>query len=106
MIQIQEPKTLCEIFHMDCVAALSPGGDRNFNDCLVLVDRYSKHPKFTSSSWTNIDNLFGTKLSLLAAYIPQADGLSERMIQKLEDMIRRFYSYRLCFKESDGFIHY
>ncbi|MBW0541408.1 hypothetical protein O181_081123 [Austropuccinia psidii MF-1] len=33
------------------------------------------------------------------------DGLAERMIQKLEDMIRRFCAYGLEFKDSDGFTH-
>ncbi|MBW0463661.1 hypothetical protein O181_003376 [Austropuccinia psidii MF-1] len=97
MIQIQEPKYPWEIVHMDSVAALPPGGDRSYNTCLVLVDRYSKttmllpchkydtamntaimiwnkvishkglfqniisdrDPKFTSSLWTNLHNLFG-----------------------------------------------
>ncbi|MBW0528696.1 hypothetical protein O181_068411 [Austropuccinia psidii MF-1] len=83
---------------MDWVTALPPGGDRSFNACLVLVDRYNKtpmflplheddtammilnrgightglfqniisdrDPKFTSALWTNLQNLFGTKLSL------------------------------------------
>ncbi|MBW0527773.1 hypothetical protein O181_067488 [Austropuccinia psidii MF-1] len=31
---------------MDWVTALAPGGDRSFNSCLVLVDRYSKTPIF------------------------------------------------------------
>ncbi|MBW0465211.1 hypothetical protein O181_004926 [Austropuccinia psidii MF-1] len=46
MIQLQEPKSPWEIFHMDWVAALPPGGDRSFNACLVLVNRYSKTPMF------------------------------------------------------------
>ncbi|MBW0509862.1 hypothetical protein O181_049577 [Austropuccinia psidii MF-1] len=31
---------------MDWVTALPPGGDRSYNACLVLVDRYSKTPMF------------------------------------------------------------
>ncbi|MBW0567453.1 hypothetical protein O181_107168 [Austropuccinia psidii MF-1] len=46
MIQIQEPKSLWEIVHMDWVTALPPGGDRSFNTCLVLVDRHNKSPMF------------------------------------------------------------
>ncbi|MBW0544637.1 hypothetical protein O181_084352 [Austropuccinia psidii MF-1] len=46
MIQILEPKSLCEIVHMDWVTALPPGGDRSYNACLVLVSRYSKTPIF------------------------------------------------------------
>ncbi|MBW0491204.1 hypothetical protein O181_030919 [Austropuccinia psidii MF-1] len=143
MIQIQEPISPCEIAHMDWVTALPPGGDRSYNACLVLVDRYSKTPmflpchkddtamdtaimiwnkvishtglfqniisdgysKFTSALWKNLNNLFGTKLSFSTAYHPQTDGLAERMIQTLEDMIRRFCAYGLEFKDSDGFTH-
>ncbi|MBW0529126.1 hypothetical protein O181_068841 [Austropuccinia psidii MF-1] len=46
MIQIQEPKYPLEIVHMDWVTAFSPGGDRSYNACLVLVHRYSKTPMF------------------------------------------------------------
>ncbi|MBW0521482.1 hypothetical protein O181_061197 [Austropuccinia psidii MF-1] len=46
MIQIQEPKSPWEIAHMDWVTALPPGGDRSYNACLVLVDRYRKTPMF------------------------------------------------------------
>ncbi|MBW0512232.1 hypothetical protein O181_051947 [Austropuccinia psidii MF-1] len=46
MIQIQEPKSPCEIVHMEWVTAVPPGGDRSYNACLVLVDRYSKTPMF------------------------------------------------------------
>ncbi|MBW0557730.1 hypothetical protein O181_097445 [Austropuccinia psidii MF-1] len=45
-IQIQEPKFPWEIVHMDWVTALPPGGDRRYNACLVLVDRYRKTPIF------------------------------------------------------------
>ncbi|MBW0502189.1 hypothetical protein O181_041904 [Austropuccinia psidii MF-1] len=45
MIQIQEPKFPWEIVHIDWVTALPPG-ERSYNACLVLVDRYSKPPMF------------------------------------------------------------
>ncbi|MBW0562073.1 hypothetical protein O181_101788 [Austropuccinia psidii MF-1] len=45
-----------------------------------------RDPKFTSELWTNLHQLFGTKLSFSTAYHPQADGLAERIIQILEDM--------------------
>ncbi|MBW0585221.1 hypothetical protein O181_124936, partial [Austropuccinia psidii MF-1] len=38
-------------------------------------------------------------------YHPQTDGLAERTIQTLEDMIRIFCAYGLEFKYSDGFTH-
>ncbi|MBW0504850.1 hypothetical protein O181_044565 [Austropuccinia psidii MF-1] len=52
-----------------------------------------RYPKFTYSLWTNLHRLFETKLSLSTAYHPQTDGLEERVIQNLEDMIMRFCAY-------------
>ncbi|MBW0584988.1 hypothetical protein O181_124703 [Austropuccinia psidii MF-1] len=46
MIHIQEPSTPWEVVHMDWVAALPPGGDKSYNACLVIVNRYSKTPIF------------------------------------------------------------
>ncbi|MBW0551163.1 hypothetical protein O181_090878 [Austropuccinia psidii MF-1] len=101
IIQIQEPNSTWEIVHMDWVTALHPGGDRSYNACLVLFDRYSKtpifflchkddtamdtgniisdrNPKFTSALWTNLHNLFGTKFSFSTAYYSQTEGLAEK----------------------------
>ncbi|MBW0516324.1 hypothetical protein O181_056039 [Austropuccinia psidii MF-1] len=103
MINIQEPSRPWEIVHMDWVPVLPPGSDRSYNACLVIVDRCSNTPiflpchnydsKFTSALWTNLHQLFGTKLSFSTAYHPQTDGLTERMIQTLEDMVRRICAY-------------
>ncbi|MBW0523106.1 hypothetical protein O181_062821 [Austropuccinia psidii MF-1] len=117
MMKIQEPSRPWEILHMDWVTGLPPGGDRSYNSCLAIVDRFSKtsiylpchkddtaidtalliwnrvvswngiftniisdrDPKFTSVLWTNIHQIFGTKLSFSTAYHPQMDGLAERM---------------------------
>ncbi|MBW0477073.1 hypothetical protein O181_016788 [Austropuccinia psidii MF-1] len=65
-----------------------------------------RDPKFTSAICTNLHNLFGTKLLFSIAYHPQTDGLAERMIQNLEEMITGFCAYGLEFKYSDGFTHY
>ncbi|MBW0539959.1 hypothetical protein O181_079674 [Austropuccinia psidii MF-1] len=133
MIKIQEPSRPWEIVNMDWVTGPPPGGDRSYNACLVIVDRFSKtpifqpchrddtstdkdlliwnrlilwtgifkkiigyrYPKFTSALWTNIHQLFGTKLSFSTAYHPQTDDQAERMIQTLEDMVRRVWPYGL-----------
>ncbi|MBW0559399.1 hypothetical protein O181_099114 [Austropuccinia psidii MF-1] len=68
----------------------------------IISDR---DPKFTSALWTNIHQLFGTKLSFSKAYHPQTDGQAERMIQNVEDMVRRVCAYGLEFKYCDGFTH-
>ncbi|MBW0591544.1 hypothetical protein O181_131259 [Austropuccinia psidii MF-1] len=68
----------------------------------IISDR---DPNFTSALWTNLHQLFGTRLSFSTAYHSQTDGLAERMIQTLEDMVRRFWAYGLEFKDCDGFTH-
>ncbi|MBW0523721.1 hypothetical protein O181_063436 [Austropuccinia psidii MF-1] len=68
----------------------------------IISDR---DPKYTSALCTNLHRLFGTKLSFSIANHPQTDGLAERWIQALEDIIRRFCAYRLEFKDPDGFTH-
>ncbi|MBW0494245.1 hypothetical protein O181_033960 [Austropuccinia psidii MF-1] len=54
---------------------------------------------FKSALWTNLHGFFGTKSSFSTEYNPQTDGLEERMIQALEEMIRRFCAYGLEFKD-------
>ncbi|MBW0489247.1 hypothetical protein O181_028962 [Austropuccinia psidii MF-1] len=68
----------------------------------IISDRDNK---FTSASWTNLHNLFGTKLSFSTAYHSQTNIVAERMIQTLEEIIRRFCSYGLELKDSYGFTH-
>ncbi|MBW0570960.1 hypothetical protein O181_110675 [Austropuccinia psidii MF-1] len=46
MIQIQEPKYPWAIVHMDWVTALPPGGDRSYNQCLVLADSRKNDTNF------------------------------------------------------------
>ncbi|MBW0515379.1 hypothetical protein O181_055094 [Austropuccinia psidii MF-1] len=141
IIHIQEPSTPWVVFCMDWVTSLPPVGDKGYNACLIIVDRYSKtpiflpchkddkamdtalliwnrvishtglfknimsdrDPKFESALWTNLNKLLGTKLSFSTAHHPQTDGPAEKMIQTLEDMIRRFCAYGLEFNYSDGF---
>ncbi|MBW0506010.1 hypothetical protein O181_045725 [Austropuccinia psidii MF-1] len=107
---------------MDWVTALPPSGDKGYDACLVILERYSKtpiflpchkddtamgdrDPKFTSALWTNLHRFFGTKVSFSTSYYPQTDGLAERMIPALDDIIRTFCAYGLELKDSDGFTH-
>ncbi|MBW0540651.1 hypothetical protein O181_080366 [Austropuccinia psidii MF-1] len=68
----------------------------------IISDR---DPKFTSALWTNLHRFFGTELSLSTANHPQTDGLAERMIKSLQEIIRRFCAYGLEVKDSDGLTH-
>ncbi|MBW0560534.1 hypothetical protein O181_100249 [Austropuccinia psidii MF-1] len=69
----------------------------------IISDR---DPKFTSALWTNLHQLFCTKLSFSTAYHPQTDGLAGTMIQTLEKMVRRFCEYGFEFKDFNRFTHY
>ncbi|MBW0554187.1 hypothetical protein O181_093902 [Austropuccinia psidii MF-1] len=68
----------------------------------IISDR---DPKLTSALLTNLHQLFGSKLSFSTAYHPHTDGLAERMIPTLEDMVRRFCAYVLELKHCDRFTH-
>ncbi|MBW0539516.1 hypothetical protein O181_079231 [Austropuccinia psidii MF-1] len=46
IINTQEPSRTWEIFHMDWVTGLPPGGDRSYNAFLVIFDRLSRTPIF------------------------------------------------------------
>ncbi|MBW0517415.1 hypothetical protein O181_057130 [Austropuccinia psidii MF-1] len=102
MIQIQEPKSPWEVGQMDWGTTLPPSGDKSYNACLVIVYRYSKTHIFLPchKGDTAMDTAF-----LLWTYHPQTDGLAERMIQTLEDIIRRVCAYGLEFKGPEGFTH-
>ncbi|MBW0502891.1 hypothetical protein O181_042606 [Austropuccinia psidii MF-1] len=65
----------------------------------------NRDPKFTSELWTNLNQFSGTKLSFSTAYHPQTDGLAERMIQTLENMVRGFCDYGLELKYCDESTH-
>ncbi|MBW0542603.1 hypothetical protein O181_082318 [Austropuccinia psidii MF-1] len=46
MIKIQEPSGTWEMAHMDWVTSEPQVGDRSYNACQVIVDRFSKNPIF------------------------------------------------------------
>ncbi|MBW0469332.1 hypothetical protein O181_009047 [Austropuccinia psidii MF-1] len=65
---------------------------------IIISDR---DPKFTSKCWTNLYEILGTKLPFSISYHPQRDGLAERMIQKMEDITRRFCAYGMEYKDHE-----
>ncbi|MBW0565240.1 hypothetical protein O181_104955 [Austropuccinia psidii MF-1] len=67
----------------------------------IISDR---DPKSTSALLENLHQLFSTKISLSTAYHPQTDCLAERIIQALEDMVRRLCPYFLHFRDINGLI--
>ncbi|MBW0506449.1 hypothetical protein O181_046164 [Austropuccinia psidii MF-1] len=77
MIHIQEPKSPWEVIHMDWVTALPPSGDRIYNACLVIMDRYSKTPIFLQCH--KDDTAMDTALLLWSGVISHA-GLFTNII--------------------------
>ncbi|MBW0506470.1 hypothetical protein O181_046185 [Austropuccinia psidii MF-1] len=69
---------------------------------IIISDR---DPKFTSEFWTNLYDMLGTKLSFSTNYPPQTDGLAERMIQTMEDSLRRLCAYGMEYKDHEGYTH-
>ncbi|GJR35486.1 putative reverse transcriptase domain-containing protein [Tanacetum coccineum] len=51
----------------------------------IILDRDGR---FTSCFWQTLQKALGTRLDISMAYHPQTDGQNERIIQKLEDMLR------------------
>ena len=51
----------------------------------IVSDRDAR---FTSRFWGNVQRALGTRLKFSTAFHPQIDGLSERTIHILEDMLR------------------
>ncbi|MBW0478846.1 hypothetical protein O181_018561 [Austropuccinia psidii MF-1] len=68
----------------------------------IISDR---DPKFTSEFWTNLYDMLGTKIAFSTAYHPQTDGLAERMIQTMEEILRRFCAYDMEYKDHKGYTH-
>ncbi|MBW0471214.1 hypothetical protein O181_010929 [Austropuccinia psidii MF-1] len=69
---------------------------------IIISDR---EPKYTSEFQTNLYDMLGTKLAFSTAYHPQTDGLAERMIQTMEDVLRRLCAYGMEYKDHEGYTH-
>ncbi|MBW0563943.1 hypothetical protein O181_103658 [Austropuccinia psidii MF-1] len=69
---------------------------------IIISDR---DPKLTSEYWIHPFDMLGKKLSFSTAYHPQTDGLSQMMIQTMEEVIRRFCAFGIEYKEHEGYTH-
>ncbi|MBW0539495.1 hypothetical protein O181_079210 [Austropuccinia psidii MF-1] len=49
--------------------------------------------------------MLGTKLAFSTAYHPQTDGLAERMIQTMKNILTRFCAYGMEYKDHEGCTH-
>ena len=69
---------------------------------IIISDR---DPKFTSDFWKRLFKLMGSTLAMSTAHHPQTDGLAERTIQTLVDMIRRYCAFGLVYQDKTGYKH-
>ncbi|MBW0475101.1 hypothetical protein O181_014816 [Austropuccinia psidii MF-1] len=69
---------------------------------MIIIDRY---PKLKFQFGTNLYEIVGIKLAFSTTYNPQTDGLAERMIHTMEDIIRRFCAYGMEYKYHEGYTH-
>ncbi|MBW0465389.1 hypothetical protein O181_005104 [Austropuccinia psidii MF-1] len=69
----------------------------------IIIDY--RDPKFPSGFWTNLYDILGKKFAFSTSYQPHTDGLAERMVQKMEEIIRRFYAYGMEYKDHEGCTH-
>ncbi|MBW0530166.1 hypothetical protein O181_069881 [Austropuccinia psidii MF-1] len=106
---------------MDWVTGHVPGGKENFNAFLIIVDRFSKsvrclpcHNEDTAMDtaslfWNNIISTCGIPKIIISdgdpKFTSKTDGLPERMIQTMEDIIRRLCAYGLEYKDHEGYTH-
>ncbi|MBW0522586.1 hypothetical protein O181_062301 [Austropuccinia psidii MF-1] len=69
---------------------------------IIISDR---DPKFTSKFWTKLFAILGSKLAFSTSYHTQSDGPAEMMIQKMEDILRRFCANGMEYKDHEGYTH-
>ncbi|MBW0549983.1 hypothetical protein O181_089698 [Austropuccinia psidii MF-1] len=69
---------------------------------MIISDRDSK---FTYEFWTNVYEILGNKLAFSTAYHPKTDGRAERIIQTMEDILRRLLAFGMECKDHEGYTH-
>ena len=69
---------------------------------IIISDR---DPKFTSDFWRRLFKILGTQLKPSTSHHPQTDGLAERAIQTMVDMVRRYCSFGLLYRDTQGYTH-
>ncbi|MBW0484354.1 hypothetical protein O181_024069 [Austropuccinia psidii MF-1] len=70
---------------------------------IIISDR---DPNLKLELLTSLYDMLGDKLAFFKVYHPQTDGLSERIIQTMEYIIRRFCEYGMEYKDHEGYTHY
>ncbi|GJY95427.1 putative reverse transcriptase domain-containing protein [Tanacetum coccineum] len=78
--------------------SIHPGYDKMYQDLKKLYwwsnmkadMRQDRDSRFASGFWRLLQKALGTDVNMSTAYHPKTDGLCERMIQTLEDMLRAY----------------
>ncbi|MBW0492450.1 hypothetical protein O181_032165 [Austropuccinia psidii MF-1] len=65
----------------------------------------NRDPNFALEFWTNLYDMLGNKVAFSTAYHPQIVGLAGRMIQTMEDIIKRFWAYGMEYNNHEGYTH-
>ncbi|MBW0518269.1 hypothetical protein O181_057984 [Austropuccinia psidii MF-1] len=104
MIKVQEPRKPWELFYMDWVTGLPPGGDESYNACLVIFDRFSKtqiflpcHKDDTSMDtdlviWNRVISWTGIFTNLLSGRDPKFTSALWTNLHKLFGKKFSFYT--------------
>ncbi|MBW0490060.1 hypothetical protein O181_029775 [Austropuccinia psidii MF-1] len=112
---IEEPKHQWETINMDWSVRCLPchKEDKEMDTALLFWNNIistcgvpkiiisDRDPKFTSEVWNNLYDMLGKKPSFSTAYHPQTDGLAERVVQTMEDILRRFFAYGMEYKDHE-----
>ncbi|MBW0498580.1 hypothetical protein O181_038295 [Austropuccinia psidii MF-1] len=69
---------------------------------IIISDR---DPRLKAEFWTNFYDILGTKLAFSTAYHPQTNGLAERIIQTMEEIMSRFCAYGMEYKDHKVYTH-
>ncbi|MBW0507489.1 hypothetical protein O181_047204 [Austropuccinia psidii MF-1] len=113
---IEEPKHPVETINMDWFTGLVPAGKDKLKSFLIIVDRFSKSMRFlpchiedtamdTALLFWKIISTCGFPKIIISSYHPQKDGLAERIIQKMEDILRGFCAYGKEYKDHEAYTH-
>ncbi|MBW0509426.1 hypothetical protein O181_049141 [Austropuccinia psidii MF-1] len=69
---------------------------------IIISDR---DPKFTSELWNNLYDMLDKKLAFSTDYHPQTDGLAERMIQTMEEILKKLCACGMEYEDHKGYTH-
>ncbi|MBW0476831.1 hypothetical protein O181_016546 [Austropuccinia psidii MF-1] len=73
---------------------------------VTKINISNRDPYFTSEFWTNLYDMLGIKLAFSTDYHPQIDGLAERIIQEMEEIIKGLCEYGMEYKDHGGYTNY